>query len=58
MKRERLAMTEQMKTEPAMLAPRQLSRQLNPYPKDDIRYEPTVEESIARTKAVTYEQVA
>jgi len=57
MKRERLATTEQMKTEPAMLAPRLLARQLNPYPKDDIRYEPTVEESIARLKAVNYEQV-
>ena len=57
MKRERLAMIEQMKSEPAMLAPRQLSRELNPYPKDDIRYEPTIEESIERAKAVTYEQV-
>src|SRR5437773_7564540 len=38
MKRERLAGLEQMKTEPAMLAPRLLQRQLNPYPKDDIRY--------------------
>jgi zinc protease len=58
MKRERLAAIEQMKTEPAMLAPRLLQRQLNPYPKDDIRYTPTVEESIERTKSVTYEQVA
>jgi zinc protease len=58
MKRERLAMSEQMKTEPAMLAPRLLQRTLNPYPKDDIRYEPTVEESIERLKAVNYEQVA
>ena len=57
MKRERIAMTEQMKTEQAMLAPRQLQRQLNPYAKDDVRYEPTVEESIARIKAVGYEQV-
>jgi len=57
MKRERLATTEQMKTEPAMLAPRLLQRQLNPYPKDDVRYEPTVEESIARLKAVNHEQV-
>jgi len=46
-----------MKTEPAMLAPRQLQRQLNPYPKEDIRYEPTVEESIERTQAVRYDQV-
>jgi zinc protease len=58
MKRERLAGLEQMKTEPAMLAPRLLQRQLNPYPKEDIRYTPTIEESIERLKAATYEQVA
>jgi zinc protease len=58
MKRERLAALDQMKTEPAMLAPRLLQRELNSYPPEDIRYTPTVEESIARLKAVTYEQVA
>ena len=45
-KRERLAMVEQMRTEPSMLAPRLLQRELNPYSRDDIRYVPTVEESI------------
>jgi zinc protease len=58
LKRERLAMVEQMKTEPSMLAPRLLQRTLNPYPKEDIRYMPTVEESIERLRSVTYEQVA
>jgi len=58
MKRERLTGLEQMKTEPAMLAPRLLQRQLSPYPKEDIRYTPTIEESIERLKAATYEQVA
>jgi zinc protease len=57
MKRERLAQLERMKTEPAMLAPRLLQRELNPYPKDDVRYEPTVDESIERLKGVTHEQV-
>jgi zinc protease len=57
MKRERLAGLEQMKTEPAMLAPRLLQRELNSYPPENIRYTPTIEESIARLKAVTYEQV-
>jgi len=57
MKRERLAALEQMKTEPAMLAPRWLQRQLSPYSKDDVRYTPTVEESIERLTAATYEQV-
>jgi len=58
MKRERVANLEQMKTEPATLAPRLLQRQLNPYAKDDIRYTPTIEESIERARSVTYEQVA
>jgi len=57
MKRERIANLEQSKTEPAMLAPRLLQRQLNPYSSDDVRYTPTIEESIARAKAVSYEQV-
>jgi zinc protease len=57
MKRERIAGLEQSKTEPAMLAPRLLQRTLNPYSKDDIRYTPTIEESIERAKAVTYDQV-
>jgi zinc protease len=58
LKSERLAAVEQMKTEPGMLAPRLLQRELNPYSKDDIRYVTTVEESIQRLKDVKYEQVA
>jgi zinc protease len=57
LKRERLAGMEQMKTEPSMLGPRLLQRELNPYPKDNIRYVPTIEESIARLRATTYAQV-
>ena len=57
-KRERLAMVEQMRTEPSALAPRRLQRELTSYPKEDIRYVPTVEESVERLQAVTYEQVA
>jgi len=58
LKRERIAAMEQAKTEPAMLAPRALQRQLNPYPPEDIRYVPTTDESLARLRSVTYEQVA
>ena len=58
MKAERLAGMEQMKTEPAMLAPRLLQRTLSPYPKDDVRYQPTIEESIVRLQAATYAQIA
>jgi zinc protease len=57
MKRERLAGLERMKTEPAMLAPRLLQRQLSPYSTDDVRYTPTIEESIDRLKSASYEQV-
>ncbi|HEV7926124.1 MAG TPA: insulinase family protein [Verrucomicrobiae bacterium] len=58
LKEERIARLEQAKTEPAMLAPRALQRQLNPYPADDIRYVPTTEESLERLKSTTYAQVA
>jgi zinc protease len=58
LKSERLAAIEQMRTEPGMLAPRLLQRELNPYSKDDIRYVTTVDESIERLKNVEYEQVA
>src|SRR6185503_7832196 len=57
MKRERVANLEQSKTEPAALAPRLLQRVLNPYSNDDVRYIPTIDESIERAKSVTYEQV-
>jgi zinc protease len=56
-RRERLAGMEQMRSEPAMLAPRLLQRELSPYSKDDIRYVPTIDESLERVRNVTYEQV-
>lgn len=58
MKSERLSGMEQMKTEPAMLAPRLLQRTLSPYDKNDVRYIPTIDESIERLKGTTYDQVA
>ena len=57
MKAERLAALEQSKTEPAVLGPRLLSRLLSPAGPDDVRYVPTIEESIARLQATTYAQV-
>jgi zinc protease len=57
LRRERLAAAEQSKTEPATLANRLLARELAPYGKGDVRYIPTVEESIARLTALSYEQV-
>jgi zinc protease len=57
LKGERLAGLEQMRTEPAMLGPRLLQRLLNPWPADDVRYVPTVEESVERMRRAGYEQV-
>ncbi|MCS6852606.1 MAG: insulinase family protein, partial [Gemmataceae bacterium] len=44
-------------TEPTALAARALQRTLSPYPPDDVRYVPTIQESIDRLNAVTLEQV-
>src|SRR5215468_3633708 len=57
LKRQRLAGLEQMQTEPSALAPRTLTRLLSTYPKDDVRYVPTIEEEIERVQAVTLDQV-
>jgi len=57
LKRQRLAALEQMRSEPALLGPRLLQRLLNPYPQDDVRYVPTVEESIERLRQATRDQV-
>ena len=43
--------------EPRDLASRALQRKLNPYPENDVRYVPTIEESLTRLQAVTLEQV-
>jgi zinc protease len=45
-------------TNPQALAATSMRRQLNPYPKDDIRYQPTIQESLERLEKTTPEQVA
>jgi zinc protease len=45
------------RTEPAALSRNKLSRALSPYSKDDVRYVPTLEETLDRTKQVTLEQI-
>ena len=57
LRRQHLASLEQSRTEPDDLASRSMERKLNPYPKEDVRYVPTIDESIERAKAVTLEQV-
>ena len=58
LKRLQLASLERSRTEPDALAARALSRELHPYPKDDIRYVPTIDEEIDRVKNTTCDQVA
>ena len=45
------------RTEPAMLAGNLLSRTLSPYSKGDVRYVPTLAESIERAQNVTLEEI-
>ncbi len=56
-KAQRIAGLEQSRTEPSVLGPRLLQRQLASYGKDDIRYVPTIEESIARMQAASHAEV-
>ena len=46
-----------MSTDPGMKARMELSRALSPYDKDDIRYVPTIEETIERIENVTLDDV-
>ena len=57
MKAERIATLEQTRGEPSAVAPRWLQRQLTPYAPNDLRYVPTIEESIARLQAVSHADV-
>ena len=57
MKTERLAQLEALRSEPQVLASVRLQKILNPYPSDDVRYSPTIDESIERTKSVALDQV-
>lgn len=57
LKQEKLSAIEQQRTDPQALASITLQRQLNPYPKGDVRYVATLEERIANLNAVTPEQV-
>ena len=57
LRREHLASLEESRTEPSAQASRAIERKLNPYPNEDVRYVPTIDESIERAKAVTLDQV-
>ena len=51
LKRERLTGLEQARTDPTAIARRAAARAGNPYPPDDVRYTPTIDEEIAQVKA-------
>jgi len=53
----RLAALESSKTEPTTLASNRLQRLMSSYPPDDVRYVPTPEETIDRTKQTKVEDV-
>ncbi|HWB08708.1 MAG TPA: pitrilysin family protein [Pirellulales bacterium] len=57
LQRETLAQLEQQLTEPQFLAITRLRRTVSPYPKGDVRYIPTIEEDLARNKAVQRDQL-
>jgi zinc protease len=57
MKRQRYEMLKKGLTEPMMLAPQTLMRKLNPYPPDDVRYFPTIEEGMTRIEELTVDKV-
>ena len=50
-------MMKRMMTEPSMLASNELSRALSPYPKGDVRYVPTIDETIEQIENVTLDEV-
>jgi zinc protease len=56
-KREQREGIQQQMTEPQPLAITALRRKFTRYPKDDVRYAPTLEEELQRTDAVTRDQV-
>jgi zinc protease len=57
LKRERLTALEQSRTDPTAIARRVAARAGNPYPPDDVRYTPTIDEEIARVKALDIDAV-
>ncbi|HEX5625932.1 MAG TPA: insulinase family protein, partial [Saprospiraceae bacterium] len=55
MRNEELAGIEQQKSDPQALVGNAFNRHLNPYPKDDIRYVPTIDEELENVKSVKLE---
>ena len=56
-KKQRIAALENAKTDPGSLAQLTLTRAINPFPRNDVRYVSTLDESIAEVNAVTLDDV-
>ncbi|WP_322975165.1 M16 family metallopeptidase [Aporhodopirellula aestuarii] len=56
-RRQIVTSMQQSRTEPSVVAPRNVRRALAPYSKDDIRYEMTIDEEIAMYEEATIEQI-
>ncbi len=56
-RQQRIAGIENGRSEPATLATQELSRRLSPFPKGDVRYVATIDETIAELKKVTLDDV-
>jgi zinc protease len=57
LKSELLTRLEQARTDPSAIARRAAARAGNPYPPDDVRYTPTIDEEIARVRATDLDAV-
>ncbi len=57
LKRQHRSQLERAKPDPIQQAIRACQRKLAPYPPEDVRYVPTIDESLARLDAVTVEEV-
>lgn len=57
LKQQMLAQIESQRREPMSIAPLTLTRHLLPYPKDDVRYAPTMDEQVELIKSATLDDV-
>ncbi|WP_020597930.1 insulinase family protein [Spirosoma panaciterrae] len=57
LKQEQLAQIEAQRSEPQALAFTAFQRQMNPYPKDDVRYTSTPDEDVADVKALKLDEL-
>ena len=57
LKQQQLTSLENERSEPMAIAFQNAERHIRPYPKDDVRYEPTIDEQIEETKAAKLDDV-